>query len=204
MERQSISYLGYEEKTDTMKAGFVELDVDEEIIAIVKKSILLELSRLLFGFIWILLPFFFFFSLMKLELTGILFFVLIELAGVWYTFRIWNIWRLSMLIVTDRRIIDLHQVSLFKREIHELWYKKIKSVKIKKIGIVGLLNLGALRVHTIKGETFDLEFYGLKNPNHVRDLILEVKCLVTGEEAEEKQAVDLEKSKTPLKPQPSQ
>ena len=72
MERQSISYLGYEEKTDTMKAGFVELDVDEEIIAIVKKSILLELSRLLFGFIWILLPFFFFFSLMKLELTGIL------------------------------------------------------------------------------------------------------------------------------------
>lgn len=184
-----------------MKAGFVELDIDEEIIAIVKKSILLELSRLIFGFIWIILPFFFFFSLMKLELTGVIFFVLIELAGVWYTFRIWNIWRLSMLIVTDRRVIDLHQASLFKREIHELWYKQIKSVKVKKIGVVGLLNLGALRVHTKKGEKFDLEFYGLKNPGYVRDLILEVKCLITGETAKVKKTNVSEKTKVPSKTQ---
>ena len=160
-----------------MNPGLIDLGRDEEVIAVVRKSILLEISRFFFGLVWIFLPFFFFFPIMRLGTVGIVFFLITVLSGLLYLIRIWNIWRLSILVVTDRRIIDIHQTGIMKKEIHELRCVKIRSVRSKKIGVVGVFNLGALRIHSKKSQEFDIEFYGVKQPDHVRELILEVKCL---------------------------
>jgi len=161
--------------------GIVQLNNDEEIVGIVRRSVVVESPRLAFAALWILIPFFFFFPLLQLGPFGLGFFLVLLMWGIYYGLRKWLKWHYTMLVITDQRVLDVEQHGVIKRTITELPIDDISEVKGKKRGILGrLFNLGDVRVETIKAQAFDLELSGVYRPEEVSNLILDVQYM-TGE-----------------------
>ncbi|OHB17744.1 MAG: hypothetical protein A2749_01755 [Parcubacteria group bacterium RIFCSPHIGHO2_01_FULL_45_26] len=96
-----------------------------------------------------------------------------------YFFIIWTNLYLDAWIVTDRRIIDIEQMSLFHRSVSDFRIEKIQNITVTERGfIANLFGYGSIRVETA-GEKVELAFDYLPNPYKVRDTINEChdKCL---------------------------
>ena len=156
----------------------IQIEKNEDVLGIIRRSFLVELPRFLFGVLWILMPFFFFFSLIFLGPSGWIFFFLLELGGLQYAIRRYRMWKKTMLIITTKRVIDVDQLSMKKRHIAELRYEEIDSVYISRTAVFGkLFSIGRIQVETSHVHAFDLEMTGVHNPEHVRELILDVQYL---------------------------
>lgn len=159
-------------------ASFVQLDRQEEVLGIVRRSLLSKWWRWLFATVWLLLPFFFFYPLIKIGLTGLIVFLVLIVSAVWNAWRRWREWYYTMFLITDRRIIDIDQRGLFHREVEELAFKDVSEVKVEQSTFQKLGGTGSIRVHTIQAQKFDLELAGVRHPEHVRDLIVDVQYTV--------------------------
>lgn len=78
------------------------------------------------------------------------FFFLFYFQIIWIQFFVfWTNYYLDVWLVTDQRIIDIEQISLFHREVSVMHYDKIQDVTAKITGIIGsLLNFGDVEVQT--------------------------------------------------------
>lgn len=94
--------------------------------------------------------------------------------GLWIVaFIMWTNYYLDVLIVTDRRVINIEQKALFSRETSSMSLDKIQDVSTEIDGILAtFLAFGSLRIQTA-GEVEQFVLHGLKNPNEVKALILE-------------------------------
>ncbi|MFH1712206.1 MAG: PH domain-containing protein [Patescibacteria group bacterium] len=156
----------------------VQLNNDEQIVGIVRRSVVVELPRLSFAALWVLVPFFFFFPLLQLGFFGLGFFLVLLAWGIYYALRKWLKWNYTMLIITDQRIIDVEQRGIVKREITEMPIDDISEVKGKRRGMFGkIFNIGDIRVETIKAQKFDLELSGVRRPEEVSNLIIDVQYM---------------------------
>lgn len=165
-----------------MAKEIVELKPKEEIVGLVRKSLLAHWRRIFFILFWLLLPFFFFFPLLTLGPFGFAFFVAMFLSGLLYAVRRWRMWRNTVFLITDRRLIDVDQVGFFTREVSEVEYEDIKEVQVIKKGLVKrLFRVGAVRVQTRKILSYDLYISGVRRPEHVAELINEVQSIQTRE-----------------------
>lgn len=86
---------------------------------------------------------------------------------------------LSIQIVTSKRIIDIDQTGLFKREVNELYFNEIQNITYKQNGMLALLfNFGDVIVETAgeqsKVETSGFVFDSVANPQKVSEKISEV------------------------------
>ncbi len=96
-----------------------------------------------------------------------------------YILIIWQIFFTSLVdyyldtwIVTDHRIIDIHQTGFFRRDISELRYSKIQDVSVKINGFIPTIaNYGDLIIQTA-GAVQEFHFQQIPDPNRVRDRIL--------------------------------
>ena len=72
------------------------------------------------------------------------------LALLWMLFFIaWTNYYLDVLIVTNKRIIDIEQVSLFTRDIAELRLENIQDIKVEVVGLIqSFLKMGNLHIQT--------------------------------------------------------
>lgn len=96
-----------------------------------------------------------------------------------YFFIMWTNNYLDAWIVTDKRIIDIEQKSLFHRDMSDFRIEKIQNVTVRERGLfANLMGYGTMQVETA-GERVELIFDYLPNPYHVRDIISEChdKCL---------------------------
>ncbi len=101
------------------------------------------------------------------------FFYMIWLLLVWiYFFLIWTDYYLDVWIITDQKIIDIDQKSLFHREVSTFRLDHIQDVTIKVPGFLPtLLDYGHLHVQTA-GEQNEFIIRFAAHPQQVKDVIL--------------------------------
>lgn len=97
------------------------------------------------------------------------------LLFVWYfLFRALTDFYLDTWIVTDHRILEIHQHDLFKRDISELRLSKIQDVSVKIEGFFAtFFNYGSVVIQTA-GVIPEFIFEQIPNPNQVKDKILQL------------------------------
>lgn len=93
----------------------------------------------------------------------------------WMTFaHIWTIFHLDVWVVTDRRVIVIDQVSLFKRHIGSFRLEKLQDVNIEVNGIIAtFFNYGLVECETAssgRGKNFSTR--SLPNPRELKSTIL--------------------------------
>lgn len=90
------------------------------------------------------------------------------------SFVVWTNYYLDVLIITNKRVIDIEQLGLFARDIVEVRMGKIEDIKIEIIGFVSsLLHMGNIYIQTA-GESKEVVIKNIPNPNEVREII--AKC----------------------------
>ena len=86
-------------------------------------------------------------------------------------FMIWTDWHLDVWVVTERRIYDIHQLSLFSREIAELRLERLQDITIEVRGIIAtFLNFGHLRVQSA-GQSKEFCIREIEKPYNAREII---------------------------------
>lgn len=96
-----------------------------------------------------------------------------------YSLIIWQVlfkrladYYLDTWIVTDHRILEIHQIGLFKRDISELRLSKIQDVSVKIEGMIPtFFNYGNVIIQTA-GVVQEFKFEEIPNPQKVKDEIL--------------------------------
>ena len=94
---------------------------------------------------------------------------------LWYfLFKTLTDFYLDTWIVTDHRILEIHQLGLFKRDLSELRLSKIQDVSVKIEGLLPtFFNYGAVTIQTA-GEIPEFKFEQIPYPQKVKDRILEL------------------------------
>jgi hypothetical protein len=92
---------------------------------------------------------------------------------VWISaFIIWTDYFLDVLIVTDKRIINIEQKGLFARETASLRLDKIQDITIDISGILAtFLSFGNIRIQTA-GEQEEFMIRFIRNPEMLKNSIL--------------------------------
>ena len=157
----------------------VTLERNETILGVVRGRFLFALPRLFFGLLWMFTPFFFFFPLMSLGFFGWCAFVVLFGTGMYYALKRFVIWKKTQLIITDRRVIDVDRLSLRKQRVTELLYPDVVAVHMLFPHVLARIFHTATVVLESRGHVgFDLVATHVHKPNRMRDLVLEVQCLV--------------------------
>ncbi len=82
---------------------------------------------------------------------------------------LWTDYYLDVWVVTNRRIIDIEQHGLFRREIATMQFSKIQDVTTEVSGLLAtLVGFGDLRVQTAGNER-EFTIRGVSKPNDVRE-----------------------------------
>ncbi|HPV70665.1 MAG TPA: PH domain-containing protein [Candidatus Magasanikbacteria bacterium] len=104
---------------------------------------------------------------------------ILYLVAFIYTLSIWLFffthfvdYFLDLWIVTNDRVIDIHQNGLFSRTIAELDLFRIQDVTSETKGIFGTIcNFGNVYVQTA-GEQQRFTFYNVPNPHQIREMLI--------------------------------
>lgn len=102
----------------------------------------------------------------------ILFFVVSYWLCLWMGFFVgWTNYYLDVLVVTDKRLIDIEQVGLFSRDVAEVRLENIEDIKVRVSGIIpSLLKFGDVEIQTA-GEFREFIKRNIPEPYIVRDAI---------------------------------
>ncbi|PIR37930.1 MAG: hypothetical protein COV34_02475 [Candidatus Zambryskibacteria bacterium CG10_big_fil_rev_8_21_14_0_10_42_12] len=160
----------------------VILDADEQIVAMVRRhwfamlrvtlgSILVALLPLILWAVFRMINVIPELSLRTEEMM--LFFYVIFLIFVWmFYFLEWTDYYLDVWLVTNKRVIDIEQKGLFRREIISLHHDRIQDVTVITSGVIAtLLNFGKVHVQTA-GERRKIILHDAPDPEEVKRMIL--------------------------------
>ncbi len=112
-------------------------------------------------------------SSMNINLNGYgSIFYIVFLIVLWIAFFIeWTDFMLDTWILTDERLIDVEQISLFNRRVSTLSLDRVQDITVTEAGFLEtLLGIGVVLVQTA-GESQEFKVSGVKDPNQVKDLI---------------------------------
>lgn len=103
----------------------------------------------------------------------------------------WTDFHLDVWYITQKRIIDMEQKSMFHREVANLRFDKIQDISIKVNGLIAtMLNFGDIHVQTAGEDSSDFFLLSAKNPERVRKVIFSQHNI----EAERQRRVTVEKN----------
>ncbi len=102
----------------------------------------------------------------------IVFYGLAWLLFLWMFFFInWTNYYLDTFLITNKRIVYIEQVRLFRRNASELRLEKIQDIQVKVLGIVpSLLGMGDLHIQTAGGKD-EVIFKSVPGPQEVKNMI---------------------------------
>lgn len=151
-----------------------ELNEDEELIKIIRKHWIILALPFLKALLIIVTAFLLSHWLLFYEWGVVIFFVWL-LIGLVYWFYKWLVWYLDCFIVTNQRIIDIHQKGLFNRIVAEANLNNIQDVIYQIQGIIAtFLNFGEVRIQ-LSGNSGVIVMEQIKDPQKVRELIVELQ-----------------------------
>ncbi len=160
-----------------------KLDSDEKIIRIVRKSLILFfLDIFVFVFIAILpivllkvLPNYIDIQISESSLDVVRFVVCVWILFVWISLFIkFTNYYLDAWVITNKRLVDIDQKSLFSRTIATLNIDRIQDVRIEVFGILRtVLGIGTIHVETA-GESQLFVIKDASHPESVKNTIMNV------------------------------
>lgn len=87
---------------------------------------------------------------------------------------IWTDHYLDVWTITDRRIIKIDQVKLFRRKISSFRLERLQDLSVEVDGILAtLLDYGTIHAETASGHDDEFTAKYLPDPHHIKSLILE-------------------------------
>lgn len=159
-----------------MKAGhLIQLKDGEEVLEIVHESLIPWIPKFVFVLLFLALPFFLLFPLFREGMVGIgIFFVLLALASV-LLFRTFVLWSRTLLLITDKRVIDHDQAGLFSWVLSEARFHQVDEVSYQIKGFwATIFRYGSLRIH-MHGNAADIEFCHIAYPARIADLLNDLR-----------------------------
>lgn len=155
----------------------------EEIVMLLRKHVIILLGPIFYIFMMIFVPLvgivvlisaFPVLMLYPVKNFIVILFSIYLLILLGYGFYIWFCYYFSTFIVTEKRIIDLEQLSIFKRTSSELELSNVQDVKGDVGGVMEtFLRYGNIIVETA-GEAENFTFPGVGNPQTVASKILDL------------------------------
>lgn len=153
----------------------VQLKPEEEVLEVVHEDLIPRLPRFALLFLWFVIPFFFLFPLFREGWIGVLIFFALVVSALVAAARAYVRWANTVLVLTDRRVIDIERRAFFDRVISETPYAHIDDVTYRVKGIVPtMFRYGDLRVH-VAGSAADIEFCRVARPSRVHDLLNDLR-----------------------------
>lgn len=100
----------------------------------------------------------------------------IWLLVLWVMFFIeWTDYYLDMIVITDKRIIDVEQKGFFHREVTSFLYDQIQDITVETRGVVRtFFKFGDLHIQTA-GHNHEIIIKDAANPEDARILILQLE-----------------------------
>ncbi|MEW6610563.1 MAG: PH domain-containing protein [Patescibacteria group bacterium] len=118
-------------------------------------------------------------SLLSVPLLGgiailkILFFILTAVT-LWRVLVLWMSVRYEVLLITDRRIIDVDQKGLIHRTVTDALYDRITDITWSKMGVLETVTGCGGVLITTAGSTSAIEIRPVRDPKGVQELIRDV------------------------------
>lgn len=89
-------------------------------------------------------------------------------------FKIWTDYYLDVLIVTDKRLIDIEQKGFFKRDVATLRLDKIQDIRVNVSGVLAtFLDFGEISIQTA-GESKEFIMRYVPEPSKVKGVIYDL------------------------------
>jgi PH (Pleckstrin Homology) domain-containing protein len=148
---------------------------DESLLAVARAApVTLLLQGLLIAAL-LLAPFFFLVPLLRLELLGKILIGLSEGLGFFFGLRGLIKWRMTLLAVTERRVIVVRQSGFFDRHVTEIPFSRIQEVAYRVSGMgATLFRYGTLLIESA-GSDEPLAMERVPHPARIQDLITELQ-----------------------------
>lgn len=101
--------------------------------------------------------------------------IIVVMSVMLRTYMSWIDYYLDVFIVTDNRVVEIIQHTLFNRQISEMQLEHIEDVSSKSVGILGtFMGYGTIFMQTA-GATDVFEFLRMPKPNEVTKLVLDAQ-----------------------------
>ncbi|MBI4256935.1 PH domain-containing protein [Candidatus Uhrbacteria bacterium] len=153
----------------------IELKPREEVLEVIRATVLPKLWVFGLTSIWTVLPFFFLFPLWRQGTGGIVVFLVWLVSGILLLWRHYWLWMRTVFLVTDLRVVDYDQRGFFFREVADARFEQIDEVSVQVKGIMAtLFGYGTLRLK-LQGAAADMEIERVKRPEHLADLINDLR-----------------------------
>ncbi len=104
------------------------LKPNEHVVRVYRRFPLVDIRRYIVAFIFMLVPFFFLFPLLRLHGWGITLGALVFVTGLFLFSRTLFMWFHNVFVVTTDRIVDFDQRGFFERVVSQSSYEKIQDV----------------------------------------------------------------------------
>jgi hypothetical protein len=168
---------------------FISLKPKEEVLEIVREDFMAHLFGFLLAVIWFVTPFFFMFPLFRNGLWGVLLFLALVGTAVLFGLHKFFKWSRTVMIITDRRLVDVEQRSAFDRVVSEVPFGNIEDVSYRIKGLFStMFRLGEFRVHCV-GNAADIVFCNVRRPSKIQDLVNDLRAAFFDEDREDKEDI---------------
>lgn len=148
---------------------------DESLLAVARAAPIALLPSGLLVAALLLAPFFFLVPLLRWELLGRILIGLSEVLGLFFGLRGLVKWRMTLLAVTERRVIVVRQNGFFDRHVTELPFSRIQEVAYRVSGIgATVFRYGTLLIESA-GSDEPLAMERVPHPARIQDLITELQ-----------------------------
>ncbi|MFM2381864.1 MAG: hypothetical protein RLZZ76_631 [Candidatus Parcubacteria bacterium] len=109
------------------------------------------------------------------------------ILGIWMTLAsLWTDYYLDIWCITNKRIIKIDQVALFRRRTGSFRLERMQDVNVEVNGIIAtLLDYGSVHVQTASADLEEFKAVFLPKPQEIKSIILEA-----GDKLMEKQGVN--------------
>jgi hypothetical protein len=156
----------------------VQLQADEHVKALWRKHVAALWGKLALAALFLIIPFFFLFALLRSGGLGVIVFALLVAIGLFLALRAFLLWDADVLILTNTRLVRVHQRGLWNRVVSELALAHVRDVEWRKKGIGdAILRTGVLRVRTGMEAPTEMVFYRLYRPDRA---VLAIQTLRSG------------------------
>ena len=151
------------------------LDEKEEVIRVVRQSKYQSIAKSILPVILIIVPFFFLFALFSWGLWGMAIFFITVIAGIIWLANTWVVWYFKVLVITNNRIVDIDQQTIFKRTVSDITFNKIKDVIYRIKGFSQTLTRVGDILILLTDDKTKIEFENIFRPQKIQQLILQFK-----------------------------
>lgn len=107
------------------------------------------------------------------NLPMIIFLIFFWILVMWIFFFIaWTNYYLDVLVITNKRIIDIEQLGLFARDQAEMRLENVQDVKVEVVGFMqSLLRLGDIHIQSA-GQMREVLAKGFPDPHRIKSILV--------------------------------